>query len=54
MNETIKNAGKTFLKSLVPLILTFLGTVLGGLFGTDTTLTTAVGAALGVGIYDKV
>ena len=54
MKETFKNAGKTFLKGLIPLFLTFLGTVFGSLIGQDQTVGTAVGATLGTILYNKV
>jgi len=54
MQETFKNAGKTFLKGLIPLFLTFLGTVFGSLIGSDPAATTAIGATLGTLIYNKV
>lgn len=54
MKEAFKNAGKTFLKGLIPLFLTFLGTVFGSLIGQDPTAGTALGAALGTILYNKV
>lgn len=54
MQEAFKNAGKTFLKGLIPLFLTFLGTVLGSFIGQDPTAGTAIGATLGTILYNKV
>lgn len=54
MKEAFEKAGKTFLKGLIPLFLTFLGTVFGSLIGQDPTATTAIGATLGTLIYNKV
>ena len=53
MQETFKNAGKTFLKGLIPLFLTFLGTVFGSLIGQDPTAGTALGATLGRNLKNK-
>lgn len=54
MQETLKSAGRTFLKGLIPLFLTFLGTVFGSLISQDPTAATAVGATLGTILYNKV
>ena len=54
MQETFKNAGKTFLKGLIPLFLTFLGTVVGSLIDQDPTAGTALGATRGTILYNKV
>lgn len=54
MQETFKNAGKAFLRGLIPLFLTFLGTVFGSFVSQDPTAGTAVGATLGTILYNKV
>lgn len=54
MKDAVKNAGRTFLKGLLPLVLTFLGTVFGGLIGVDEKATSAIGATLGTILYTKV
>lgn len=54
MQETLKSAGRTFIKGLIPLFLTFLGTVFGSLIGRNPTAGTALGATLGTILYNKV
>lgn len=54
MQETFKNAGKAFLRGVIPLFLTFLGTVFGSFIGQGSTAGTAIGATLGTILYNKV
>lgn len=54
MKEVLKNAGKSFIKGIIPLFLTFLGTVFGSLISQDPTAGTAIGATLGTILYNKV
>ena len=46
-NEKIKKAWLSFLKGLIPLVTTFIGSILGGLFGGDNATGSTVGALIG-------
>lgn len=46
-NEKIKKAWLSFLKGLIPLFTTFIGSLLGGLFGGDNATGSTVGALVG-------
>lgn len=46
-NEKIKKAWFAFLKGLIPLVTTFIGSLLGGLFGGDNASGSVAGALVG-------